>query len=126
MDKWSRRQLHSHSYRVPDSFQDEAVVVVGCHASGVDIALELRAVARDVHVSVKSVDDGVAVSPGMRKAASRHHNLHLHPQAKLATTTTEIKPSFLLRREIWSTSVVPLLTASCVLRRSSACARMGR
>ncbi|PWZ13088.1 Flavin-containing monooxygenase FMO GS-OX-like 8 [Zea mays] len=78
MDKWSRRQLHSRSYRVPDSFENQVVVVVGCQASGVDIALELRTVARDVHVSVKSVEDDVAVSPGMRKAVSRHHNLHLH------------------------------------------------
>ncbi|XP_008651930.1 flavin-containing monooxygenase FMO GS-OX-like 9 [Zea mays] len=80
MDKWSRRQLHSRSYRVPDSFENQVVVVVGCQASGVDIALELRTVARDVHISVKSVDDDVAVSPGMRKAVSRHHNLHLHVQ----------------------------------------------
>ena len=82
MDKWSRRQLHSHSYRAPDSFQDQVVVVVGCRPSGMDIALELREVARDVHISVKSMDDdGVAVFPGMRQAVSRHHNLHLHLQA---------------------------------------------
>ncbi|CAL5077534.1 unnamed protein product [Urochloa decumbens] len=29
MDKWSRRQLHSHSYRVPDTFKDQVVVIVG-------------------------------------------------------------------------------------------------
>ncbi|XP_066393057.1 flavin-containing monooxygenase FMO GS-OX-like 8 [Miscanthus floridulus] len=80
MDKWSRRQLHSHSYRVPDSFENQVVVVVGCHASGVDIALELSKVARDVHISVKSLDDDGAVFPGMKKAVSRHHNLHLHVQ----------------------------------------------
>jgi cation diffusion facilitator CzcD-associated flavoprotein CzcO len=80
MGKWRRRQLHSHSYRVPDSFRGEVVVVVGCGESGKEIALELREVAREVHVSVKSLDDG-AVVPGMRKAVSRHHNLHLHLQA---------------------------------------------
>ncbi|CAD6227073.1 unnamed protein product [Miscanthus lutarioriparius] len=80
MDKWSRRQLHSHSYRAPDSFQDQVVVVVGCQSSGVDIALELCTVARDVHISVKSVDDDGAIFPGMRKAVSRRHNLHLHLQ----------------------------------------------
>nr|CAB3451687.1 unnamed protein product [Digitaria exilis] len=78
MESWRRRQLHSHSYRVPDSFRDEIVVVVGCGESGKEIALELREVAREVHVSVKSMD---AVVPGMRKAVSRHANLHLHLQA---------------------------------------------
>ncbi|KAL6647216.1 hypothetical protein ACP70R_014653 [Stipagrostis hirtigluma subsp. patula] len=77
MDKWRRRQMHSHSYRVPDSFQDEVVVVVGCHESGKDIALELRKVAREVHLSVKSMDD---VTPGLSKALARHPNLHLHLQ----------------------------------------------
>ncbi|RLM86105.1 flavin-containing monooxygenase FMO GS-OX-like 8 [Panicum miliaceum] len=48
MDKWSRRQLHSHSYRVPDSFQDQVVVVVGFHESGKDIALELLGVASQI------------------------------------------------------------------------------
>ncbi|KAJ1287384.1 hypothetical protein BS78_02G006200 [Paspalum vaginatum] len=79
MERWKRRHLHSHSYRVPGSFRDEVVVVVGCQESGKEIALELRQVAREVHVSVKSMDDG-AVAPGMRKAVSRHHNLHLHLQ----------------------------------------------
>ncbi|KAL6911434.1 hypothetical protein ACP4OV_000239 [Aristida adscensionis] len=77
MDKWRRRQLHSHSYRVPDSFQGEVVVIVGCRESGKDISLELRQVASEVHVSVKSMD---AVTPSVSKAVARHHNLHLHPQ----------------------------------------------
>nr|CAB3451689.1 unnamed protein product [Digitaria exilis] len=67
MDMWTRRQLHSHSYRVPDSFSGEAVVVVGFHKSGKDIALELCEVASEVHVSVKSMDHDV--TPGV-----------LHPQ----------------------------------------------
>ncbi|WVZ61490.1 hypothetical protein U9M48_011352 [Paspalum notatum var. saurae] len=77
MDGWKRRQLHSHSYRVPDSFHGEVVVVVGFGVSGMDIALELSEVAREVHVSVKSTE---AVAPGASKALSRHHNLHLHLQ----------------------------------------------
>ncbi|TVU01914.1 hypothetical protein EJB05_52619, partial [Eragrostis curvula] len=82
MDKGRRQQLHSHSYRVPDSFRDEVVVVVGCHESGKDISLEIRKVAREVHLSVKSVDD---VVPGVLKAVSRHHNLQLRPQASTIT-----------------------------------------
>jgi len=34
MDKWTRRQLHSHSYRVPDSFS-----VVGLGESDKEITL---------------------------------------------------------------------------------------
>ncbi|GJN10530.1 hypothetical protein PR202_ga28629 [Eleusine coracana subsp. coracana] len=79
MDKWRRKQLHSHSYRVPDTFCGEVVVVVGCHESGKDIALDLCKVAMDVHISVKSVVD---VAAGVPRAVSRHHNLHLHPQIK--------------------------------------------
>ncbi|RLM74746.1 hypothetical protein C2845_PM15G15340 [Panicum miliaceum] len=37
----------SHSYRVPDSFHGELVVIVGFHESGKDIALELCTVARE-------------------------------------------------------------------------------
>ncbi|RLN33114.1 hypothetical protein C2845_PM03G22410 [Panicum miliaceum] len=46
MEVWPRRQLHSHSYRVPDPFRDEAVVVVCCGESGLDIATELCGVAQ--------------------------------------------------------------------------------
>ncbi|TVU13135.1 hypothetical protein EJB05_40667, partial [Eragrostis curvula] len=77
MEKWKRRQLHSHSYRVPDSFRDEVVVIVGCKESGKDIALDLSNVAKEVRISVKSVDDVFAAVP---KAVSRHGNLHLHGQ----------------------------------------------
>ncbi|KAL6880328.1 hypothetical protein ACP4OV_011893 [Aristida adscensionis] len=77
MDKWRRRQLHSHSYRVPDSFRGEVVVVVGCHESGKEIALDLQPVAREVHISVKSMSD---VTAGVSKWLSRHSNVHLHLQ----------------------------------------------
>ncbi|KAF0928980.1 hypothetical protein E2562_011068 [Oryza meyeriana var. granulata] len=78
MGDWRRRQLHSHSYRVPDPFRDEVVVLVGCGDSGMDIALDLRAVAREVHLSAKSVE--AAMTPAMSKMLARHANLRLHPQ----------------------------------------------
>ncbi|KAG8071206.1 hypothetical protein GUJ93_ZPchr0006g46216 [Zizania palustris] len=78
MEEWRRRQLHSHSYRVPDPFRDEVVVMVGCGDSGVDIALDLRAVAREVHLSAKSVEK--TMTPAMSKILARHANLCLHPQ----------------------------------------------
>uniref|UniRef100_A0A0E0LC79 Flavin-containing monooxygenase n=1 Tax=Oryza punctata TaxID=4537 RepID=A0A0E0LC79_ORYPU len=79
MGTWRGRQLHSHSYRVPDSFRGEVVVVVGCGFSGKDIALELRRVAREVHLSAKSTEKAMA-SPAMSKMFARYGNLHLRPQ----------------------------------------------
>ncbi|GJN10532.1 hypothetical protein PR202_ga28631 [Eleusine coracana subsp. coracana] len=76
MENWRRRQLHSHSYRVPDPFRGEVVVVVGFHASGKDIAVDLSKVAMEVHISVKSLHD---VTAAVRKTVARHHNLHLQP-----------------------------------------------
>uniref|UniRef100_A0A0D3GLH7 Flavin-containing monooxygenase n=1 Tax=Oryza barthii TaxID=65489 RepID=A0A0D3GLH7_9ORYZ len=78
MDRWRRRQLHSHSYRVPDAFHGEVVVIVGCSISGKDIGLELRRVAKEVHLSAKSPEE--AMTPAMSKILTRYDNLHLHPQ----------------------------------------------
>lgn len=78
MGEWRRRQLHSHSYRVPGPFRDEVVVMVGCGDSGKDIALDLRAVAKEVHLSAKSTEE--AMTPAMSKTLARHANMHLHPQ----------------------------------------------
>ncbi|KAG8100683.1 hypothetical protein GUJ93_ZPchr0013g34132 [Zizania palustris] len=78
MDEWRRRQMHSHSYRVPDSFHGEVVVIVGCSVSGKEIALELRCVANEVHLSAKSTDE--VMTPAMSKMLARYANLHLRPQ----------------------------------------------
>ncbi|KAG8081311.1 hypothetical protein GUJ93_ZPchr0007g4438 [Zizania palustris] len=79
MDKWKRRQLHCHSYRVPDSFHGEVVVIVGCRVSGKEIAMELCHVAKEVHLSAKSTQ-AADMTPAMSKMLARHDNLHLHPQ----------------------------------------------
>uniref|UniRef100_A0A0E0CDP8 Flavin-containing monooxygenase n=1 Tax=Oryza meridionalis TaxID=40149 RepID=A0A0E0CDP8_9ORYZ len=78
MGDWKLRQLHSHWYRVPDPFRDEVVVLVGCGDSGTDIALDLLAVAREVHLSAKAVE--AAMTSAISKMLARHANLHLHPQ----------------------------------------------
>ncbi|XP_010443946.1 PREDICTED: flavin-containing monooxygenase FMO GS-OX-like 8 [Camelina sativa] len=78
MDLWKRKQLHSHVYRVPDPFRGEVVVVVGCSVSGQDISIELVEVAKEVHLSAKSLD----IPPGLSKVISKHQNLYLHPQIK--------------------------------------------
>ncbi|KAM3257196.1 hypothetical protein ACQJBY_049494 [Aegilops geniculata] len=78
MEDWRRRQLHSHSYRTPEPFRGEVVVMVGCGDSGKDIALDLRRVAKEVHLTAKSVEE--AMTPAMSKMLANHANLHLHPQ----------------------------------------------
>ncbi|PUZ68810.1 hypothetical protein GQ55_2G058400 [Panicum hallii var. hallii] len=88
MEVWRRRQLHSHSYRVPDPYRDEVqtteqaastqvVVIVGCGDSGLDIALDLLGVAREVHLAAKSME--LATTPAVSKLLAKHANLHLHP-----------------------------------------------
>ncbi|KAH0762746.1 hypothetical protein KY290_018819 [Solanum tuberosum] len=76
MDAWRRKQMHSHIYRVPEPFRNEVVVVVGNSLSGQDIGMELVDVAKEIHLSAKSLD----VSEGLSKVISKHQNLHLHPQ----------------------------------------------
>lgn len=83
MDTWRGRQLHGHSYRVPDLFRDEVVVVVGCQESGKDIGLELTKVAEEVHLCINrpTVEAAEAiVGAGLGKALANRANLHLHPQ----------------------------------------------
>ncbi|XP_062187864.1 flavin-containing monooxygenase FMO GS-OX-like 8 [Phragmites australis] len=78
MEQWRRRQLHSHSYRVPEPFRDEVVVMVGCGDSGLDIALDLCGVAKEVHLTAKSVE--AAMTPALSKMLANHADLHLNPQ----------------------------------------------
>lgn len=51
-------------------------MVVGNSLSGQDIGMELVDVAKEIHLSAKSLD----VSEGLSKVISKHHNLHLRPQ----------------------------------------------
>uniref|UniRef100_A0ACD5UCP2 Uncharacterized protein n=1 Tax=Avena sativa TaxID=4498 RepID=A0ACD5UCP2_AVESA len=69
MEAWTGRQMHSHSYRTPEPFRGEVVVVVGCGESGKDIARELRGVAKEVHLVAKSMEE---VTPGLAKVLAKH------------------------------------------------------
>ncbi|KAF8690680.1 hypothetical protein HU200_041053 [Digitaria exilis] len=82
MEQWQRRQLHSHSYRVPDPFRGEVVVLVGCGDSGLDIALDLCGVAREVHLTANSsVESATSTTPAMPKMLANHAgHLQLHPR----------------------------------------------
>ncbi|XBJ13410.1 hypothetical protein VPH35_005587 [Triticum aestivum] len=75
MQVWRGRQMHSHSYRVPEQFRDEVVVVVGCGLSGMEIAMEVRGVAKEVHLVAKSMEE---VTQGLAKVLAKHSvSLHL-------------------------------------------------
>ncbi|KAL2516105.1 Flavin-containing monooxygenase FMO GS-OX-like 9 [Forsythia ovata] len=63
MDAWRRKQIHSHIYRVPEPFRNEVVLVVGNSLSGQDISMELVGVAKEIHLSAKSLD----ISEGLVK-----------------------------------------------------------
>lgn len=77
MDTWKRKQMHSHIYRTPEPFHNEVVVVVGNSYSGQDIAIELVGIAKEVHISSRSLD---TITEGFSKVISKHETLHLHPQ----------------------------------------------
>lgn len=51
IEKFQGRQGHSHDYREPSSYKGCTVVVLGAAASGLDIALELSTVAKEVLLS---------------------------------------------------------------------------
>ncbi|KAD4888907.1 hypothetical protein E3N88_20980 [Mikania micrantha] len=74
MDAWRRKQMHSHLYRAPEPFRNQVVVVVGNSLSGQDISMELVNVAKEIHLSSKSLN----VSEGLSKVISKHDNLYLH------------------------------------------------
>ncbi|KAG8379251.1 hypothetical protein BUALT_Bualt07G0069200 [Buddleja alternifolia] len=76
MDAWTRKQMHSHIYRVAEPFRNEVVVVVGNSLSGQDISMELVNMAKEIHLSAKSLD----ISHGLSNVISKYDNLHLHPQ----------------------------------------------
>uniref|UniRef100_A0A0A9GME7 Flavin-containing monooxygenase n=1 Tax=Arundo donax TaxID=35708 RepID=A0A0A9GME7_ARUDO len=46
--------MHSHSYRVPDPFAHQVVVIIGAKNSGGDISREIASVAREVHMVNRS------------------------------------------------------------------------
>ncbi|KAL4592486.1 hypothetical protein LXL04_005483 [Taraxacum kok-saghyz] len=59
-DRWPRKQIHSHNYRIPEPFRDQVsceldllwvVVIIGSSASAVDISREVASVAKEVHIA---------------------------------------------------------------------------
>ncbi|XP_059654252.1 flavin-containing monooxygenase FMO GS-OX-like 3 [Cornus florida] len=54
IEKWPRKQVHSHNYRVPEPFRHQVVVMVGAGPSAVDISRDIAKVAKEVHLSSRS------------------------------------------------------------------------
>ncbi|CAA0826867.1 Flavin-containing monooxygenase FMO GS-OX-like 9 [Striga hermonthica] len=100
MDAWRGKQMHSHVYRVPESFKNEVVVVVGNSLSGQDISMELVNVAKEVHLSSKSLN----ISQGLSKVISKYDNLHLHSQ--IESLQEDGKVSFADRSSITADTIV--------------------
>ncbi|KAE8780134.1 Flavin-containing monooxygenase FMO GS-OX5 [Hordeum vulgare] len=74
IEGWPGKQMHSHSYRVPDPFHGQVVVVVGYRSSGFDISREIAGVATEVHVADRSLP-----STDFPCDTARCHNLWFHP-----------------------------------------------
>lgn len=65
-------------------------MVVGNSLSGQDISMELVEVAKEVHLSAKSLN----ITEGLSKVISKRENLHLHPQVYLICIFHPIEPLF--------------------------------
>ncbi|MCL7027006.1 hypothetical protein MKW94_027288 [Papaver nudicaule] len=78
IDEWPGKEMHSHSYRVPEPFRDQVVVVIGTSASGQDISRDIAEVAKEVHIAGRSLTEGVPTKlPG-------HENMWLHSMIESA------------------------------------------
>ncbi|KAL6645368.1 hypothetical protein ACP70R_016976 [Stipagrostis hirtigluma subsp. patula] len=78
VDAWPGKQMHSRSYRVPDPFLDQVVVIIGAKNSGGDISRELASVAREVHMASRSAPAATCEQlPG-------YHNLWLRSMVERA------------------------------------------
>ncbi|KAI4978030.1 hypothetical protein ZWY2020_014584 [Hordeum vulgare] len=74
VDAWPGKQLHSTSYRVPEPFHGQVVVVIGCGPSGTDISRDIAGVAKEVHLASRSAFAATSDKlPG-------HANMWLHSE----------------------------------------------
>ncbi|PWA73066.1 flavin monooxygenase-like, FAD/NAD(P)-binding domain protein [Artemisia annua] len=56
IETWSKKQMHSHNYRVSEPFRDQVVVVIGGGPSAIDLSREIGMVAKEVHMSSRFPD----------------------------------------------------------------------
>ncbi|GLJ13516.1 hypothetical protein SUGI_0214190 [Cryptomeria japonica] len=74
--KWPGKQLHSFNYRIPEPFSNQVVVIIGKSSSACDISLDLKMVAKEVHLSIRSTkhEKDTKVHIDLHR-----FNVHLHP-----------------------------------------------
>ncbi|XP_021768429.1 flavin-containing monooxygenase FMO GS-OX-like 4 [Chenopodium quinoa] len=78
IEQWPEKQIHSHNYRLPESYRDQVIVLIGSSASAVDICRDLAKFAKEVHVVSRSKPEGsFGKQPG-------YDNLWLHPMIERA------------------------------------------
>ena len=65
---------------------------MGSSQSGQDISLELVEVAKETHISTRSMD---TITEGLSKVIKKHQNLHLQPQVRLDFGLIDLKSSVL-------------------------------
>ncbi|KAK9689230.1 hypothetical protein RND81_09G044900 [Saponaria officinalis] len=54
VEVWPGWQCHSNSYRTPEAYRDQVVIVIGASASAIDISREIAGVAKEIHVVHRS------------------------------------------------------------------------
>ncbi|XP_078527609.1 uncharacterized protein LOC144799878 [Lissotriton helveticus] len=70
VEKFEGLILHSHAYRCPEQFTDKTVVVLGAGPSGIDIALEICTVAKQVILSHRKTLLECPLPTNLRQAPS--------------------------------------------------------
>ncbi|MBA0589553.1 hypothetical protein Gorai_018293 [Gossypium raimondii] len=55
-DAWPGLQMHSHSYRTPEQFENKIVVLIGNGSSAKDILKEISPLASQVHQAIRGPD----------------------------------------------------------------------
>ncbi|XP_004299651.1 PREDICTED: flavin-containing monooxygenase FMO GS-OX-like 3-like [Fragaria vesca subsp. vesca] len=77
---WKGKQIHSHNYRTPEPFRDQVVILIGSSASAIDISRGIAGVAKEVHISSRSVaSETTEKKPDL---IDGHDNMWLHSQIK--------------------------------------------
>lgn len=57
MDLFEGDVVHSHDYRVPETYKDKVVVCLGGNASGQDLGLDIAKLAKKVQSSFKKSEN---------------------------------------------------------------------
>ncbi|XP_004301334.1 PREDICTED: flavin-containing monooxygenase FMO GS-OX-like 4 isoform X2 [Fragaria vesca subsp. vesca] len=85
---WKGKQIHSHNYRTPEPFRDQVIILIGRAASALDISRDIAGVAKEVHISSRSVASGTTekkpdfATMRLNGMINGYDNMWLHSQIK--------------------------------------------